>query len=324
MRPQKFSKKFNIIVGILVLLIGISLGGYLVLKSKISQADFLKQMAQKTKDQEIIDDLDHDGLAGWEENLHKTDPNNPDTDGDGYLDGEEVAAGYDPTKPAPNDKLADDTTKQTAQTPRPEPGNLTQTLTYILSQKIRNDQVPLLTNLSPEQALGFVADEQVADALQKASTGFLSGFIPDFNESQFEILNDTSFQAIQDYRKQIYEKIGPINSCQDINNLKDDTDIVTEAITNKDFEQINCLASSYLQGYQVIKEIPLPLTCLEIHKKLLTVLWTFSKTYQALPKFEQDPLKGMLALEKFKQANEDLIDFLGEMTSLLENYSDNQ
>ena len=42
-------------------------------------------------------DSDWDGVPDWdEENIYFTDANNSDTDGDGYLDGEEINAGYDP------------------------------------------------------------------------------------------------------------------------------------------------------------------------------------------------------------------------------------
>ena len=41
-------------------------------------------------------DNDGDGLTNEEEIRYGTDLNNPDTDGDSYLDGEEVANGYDP------------------------------------------------------------------------------------------------------------------------------------------------------------------------------------------------------------------------------------
>lgn len=44
------------------------------------------------------EDSDSDGLTNDQERVNKTDPLNPDTDGDGYKDGIEVATGYDPTK----------------------------------------------------------------------------------------------------------------------------------------------------------------------------------------------------------------------------------
>ena len=36
------------------------------------------------------DDLDNDGLTNLQEYKNKTDPNNSDTDGDGFLDGMEL------------------------------------------------------------------------------------------------------------------------------------------------------------------------------------------------------------------------------------------
>lgn len=45
-------------------------------------------------------DSDQDRLTDEEEKNSCTDPNNPDTDGDGYTDGIEVEGGYDPCKPA--------------------------------------------------------------------------------------------------------------------------------------------------------------------------------------------------------------------------------
>ena len=41
-------------------------------------------------------DTDEDRLADTEEERYGTDPSNKDTDGDGYLDGDEVAAGFNP------------------------------------------------------------------------------------------------------------------------------------------------------------------------------------------------------------------------------------
>jgi hypothetical protein len=43
-------------------------------------------------------DSDADGLTDAQEKIYSTNANNPDTDGDGFLDGAEVSGGYDPLK----------------------------------------------------------------------------------------------------------------------------------------------------------------------------------------------------------------------------------
>lgn len=60
-------------------------------------------------DKNIFQDSDQDGLSNDEETLYKTDPLNKDSDSDGYSDGVEVESGYDPLKPAPGDKLIQNT-----------------------------------------------------------------------------------------------------------------------------------------------------------------------------------------------------------------------
>jgi hypothetical protein len=50
-------------------------------------------------------DSDQDGLTDQEEKMIGTDPQNADTDGDGYSDGKEVSSGYNPLKSAPGDQI---------------------------------------------------------------------------------------------------------------------------------------------------------------------------------------------------------------------------
>src|SRR3990167_9423282 len=52
-------------------------------------------------------DPDNDGLSNIDESYWNTDFQNPDTDGDGFLDGEEVVSGHDPSKAGPDDSLRD-------------------------------------------------------------------------------------------------------------------------------------------------------------------------------------------------------------------------
>ncbi len=48
---------------------------------------------------EAATDSDSDGLPDEEERAYRTDAKNPDTDGDGYADGEEVNGGWSPSSP---------------------------------------------------------------------------------------------------------------------------------------------------------------------------------------------------------------------------------
>lgn len=60
----------------------------------------------------LAKDADSDTLKDWEEELWKTDPQNPDSDGDGALDGEEILLGRDPLKAGPNDLLDRETVEK--------------------------------------------------------------------------------------------------------------------------------------------------------------------------------------------------------------------
>jgi hypothetical protein len=71
-------------------------------------ATTLFALAQSQTNSSVFLDSDQDGLTDQQEKLIGTDPHNPDTDNDGYFDGEEAKSCYNPTKPAPGDKLTTD------------------------------------------------------------------------------------------------------------------------------------------------------------------------------------------------------------------------
>jgi len=98
-----FGKKTAMSLILSVILIG---GAFLLSKNSPEKADGPSIVSEKASFAVSDIDTDKDGLKDWEERLWKTDAKNPDTDGDGATDGEEVDADRDPLLAGPNDLLS--------------------------------------------------------------------------------------------------------------------------------------------------------------------------------------------------------------------------
>ena len=311
-------KKINFVIAASILLSGILIGGFLVLQSKKSSADVSQQLinfftgGSSSRDSKNKDS-DHDGLTDWQETeIYRTDPFNPDTDGDGYLDGEEVTSGYDPSKPAPNDKLAD-----TALNPRPNPGslktNLTEELAKAMTGNIKNmglnriaddsfnsqDDGSGTDNSDPQT--DNVLNNALAEALVKSPQLRL---IPTLQDTDIIISGDTSLEAIRNYSGKVsgvFDKypIFPPQTSQDISGP--DIKIAFEAIQSGDFSLLDKYIDTYHKEYQEIKQIPVPSTWKEIHKQNLTLLLGSANIFEALETANEDPLKSYLVLLQYNQ-----------------------
>lgn len=307
-------KKINIIVAASILLSGILIGGFLVLQSKKSSADVSQQLinfftgdssSQNPKNK----DSDSDGLTDWQETeIYLTDPLNPDTDSDNFLDGEEVVSGYNPLKPAPNDKLTDN-----ALSPRPDPGslkiNLTEELAKAMTANIKGlDISKIASDSSASQSDGTETDipnpqadgvlnNALAEALVKSPQLRL---IPNIQDADIIISDDASLDAIKNYSTRvsgIFDKYAL--SPQDVSGP--DIEIAFEAIQTGDFSLLDEYINAYRKDYQEIKQIPVPSTWKEIHKQNLTLLLGSANIFEAMKSANDDPLKGYLVLQQYDQ-----------------------
>lgn len=96
---------------LILISIAIVIFGLIFLTTKLTQKTSYVAGTPKTTSNKafLAIDSDNDGLKDWEEQLWKTDSHNPDSDGDGVMDGAEIKSGRNPTFAGPNDKLDQET-----------------------------------------------------------------------------------------------------------------------------------------------------------------------------------------------------------------------
>jgi len=304
MNQKKTSRKINILAAVLILLVGVFIGGYLVLKSgKI----FAGELSNILKGQEVnlslcepnvndsTKDSDEDGLKDWQEiQLYKTEACKQDTDGDGYLDGEEVASGYDPAKKAPGDELPGTTPK----TPRPLPNNLTLALQQKLSEQLQQNKISpldsegnLLSSTELEQFPGI--QQAVWEVTQHKDQIFAPEQII---QGEIKTTGDNSQKAIQNYIKDIRACFDPE---RDKSSSKIEMQLFLDAMQNNDFSKIESQLQEYQKTYQKLKLLTVPGDFLVLHTQLMDIFSSLDKIYQAIMNIESDPLKANLALQQY-------------------------
>lgn len=315
------SKKISIFVAVSILLIGILIGGYLVLKSgrgTASQLDAILgggNFAAETCQPDPNDsnkDSDSDGLKDWQEmQIYKSDPCKTDSDGDGYLDGEEVASGYDPAKKAPEDELPGTTHKN----PRELPENLTEALRQALSEQIAQNNISAFNEkgdlLSSDQLANYPA---IQASIQDIIAGSGNLFTPEkIDESQIKTIPDNSRQAIQNYAAAANASFSYPKT-----QSGSETEMFLNAIENNDFSELELHLQSYKNAYGRLKELTVPNELVSIHKEQLEIFSKLIKIYEAIKEINTDPLKANLALQAYQTATEQFLGWLQKLSEFIQ------
>ncbi len=303
-----------------VLILGIFIGSVIVLKSQGIGATVLKEgkkfFVPVASDPEA--DPDNDGLKNWEEEMYKTDKRNPDTDGDGYLDGEEIVSGYDPTIPAPNDALEGTDTS----TPRPNPTNLTDYLTQLITEKVSSGEIKPVDdlNLAPDSTLlnnEAIFNEALLQVTKKANE--------DFDISKIEIANinisekETTKEEISRYISEMSKVLNNDAVYAEIG--MSEAEIISEAVELKEFKNLDKIIEFYDQGVKSIQNITVPKDFVDLHKKQISILKLTNKILKSIRDFEKDPATAAAAIEKYQDLPRIINEFTNELIERIGKYS---
>lgn len=287
------------------------------------KADSTKSGAPKSCDKSI--DTDCDGLTDTEEKLYETDANNADSDGDGYSDGVEVKSGYDPTKPAPGDKI---TNSISSSATSPNSSSL-QDANYSLTDDFTQEFQTFIaskgtTPISNTDVSDFVT-EKIAD---KTGSQITIDSLPEVDASSVRILNQTyPLMSSDERKKQITEDSSRYfttliyliisNSPRMIATREDlaafNTDFIehvsTLASTNPDNFYFSDLGDRLDSLLNQLSDIEVPETIAPMHIKMIRITKGFL-SLRGIPNTDNDPISKMALLSKIQTLSQISTDFL--------------
>ncbi len=232
-------------------------------------------------------DSDQDGLPDTLESLYGTDPRVADTDGDGYIDGREVANGYDPIIPSPHDKIG--------ATPRPSPLGSppaasplpdlpTSTERFLSEKKLPATKAGILGN--NEALRDFVNEENTRVALPRVSPN--------------EIRRDPGVG-----KEVIRRYLDAISIPQNARLARVDAEDITTAFTalteKRDPAPLDDVLRKIRQNVTVLKETAVPEEALNLHVLYLTGTIALEENTVKLQHYATDFVGALVAASRISE-----------------------
>lgn len=304
------SLKLKLILGVLVL--GALFFGYQaatgILPNTITPASLSpSSLTAQIGTANIPADTDHDGLDDYDETEYKTDYKDADSDDDGYLDGEEVLSGYDPTQATDDDLNA--------------PKNVTQMyLNRLMAGVAAGDLNP--KNNDPAKrdaglqmiALATLTDAQTVIANDQSITKI--NVIPDNVENITDYGNfvDTNLNGSAFQFPFGLQKVRLIVALDQIKNNNPDRAVKTFAMYERFFTK----------QAAIWRATSVPKTFVNFHTMFLNYLTTMEGHYRAAANMKSDPMLAQIALTAIPTLNDkimnDVADELINIVTSLKTY----
>ncbi len=237
---------------------------------------------------DATDDPDHDALTNAQESLWGTDPLDPDSDKDGYKDGEEVASKHNPLLPGPADLLS--TTDDSA------PDNITDRLSSLIISGIYAGELSdeadetrkqdALTNISTAILVDTTKSLDVTDEILATKVTMSS----DSKDAQEKYLRAISYLIENRLWTSLANEpteIGPVFASLDLANPENNVSI-KNYFGNK--------ANLFKQASAEVNALSVPPSWSDIHTQIIATLENLKINHLAISNIGTDPIKALAAM----------------------------
>jgi len=253
---------------------------------------------------EFAKDSDKDGLRNWEEALWNTDTQNPDSDGDGTNDGDEIKAYRNPALAGPNDSTISQKEAE---------GYIQQPKT--LSEEINNQlNAQLLFAGGDAESLSKTQTEEISGSVESILLEEAAKFQDAFTSSDIVI---SARANLRGYANNI---AAPISS-----NFKyltePEIDIARKAAETQNFANIKKL-ESYITAYQktlaAFKKEPVPSAYANLHVELINIFYNTERSVNEMKLLETDPMRAMVGVQVYRKQVERAVKFFKNLKAAID------
>lgn len=298
----------------------------------LSFAFFVVAQEGNSSGNNVFLDSDQDNLTDAEEKTYGTDPYKKDTDGDGYSDGAEVAAGYNPLIPAPGDKITDTVSAASSGTVL---GQSTSSDEENLTEKMAQKISVLTTQTGEDQELSMEdIQSMINDAL---SSSFTDDDLPEIKKEDIKILeqnykgteDEITAQKKEDFINYITAVFyilssnspKPLTSSSNFSSvISDMVSKITGAISSQDSSALSDLSKSGEKIFSQLKEVSVPEDLVELHIKALRYAQYSEQLEESIDSNPDDPIKSIANLSKIRAFIGSSISFSTEATEKFAQY----
>ncbi len=254
-------------------------------------------------------DDDKDGLPNTEEQRWGSDPTNPDTDGDGYLDGEEINARHNPTIPAPNDLLP----AQLAP-PQPAPAVVGEPLKNVDQYFAEGLDLTLGTkDFTEEYRQLYPAEERTNETLiTYARQQPIITQLPSIADKPIKRVTDDSPAALQRY-------LAVAGNLTSFYPQQVFAEALVDLYQNNDPSAIRGVALVVRLHQQDLLNAEVPPSAEPLHKLSIGYMDLLLATYEQMARYPDDPVRSTVAMRQLEEIDRKYFSLIaGEVRRLQE------